>query len=171
MTIQEYSELAARTCPDLGSQELNVLHMDLGVNTEIGELLDAIKRNIAYGKELDMVNITEEFGDVNWYLVNLIRFTEGDLDTVSFYEERQRKISVIGLARELMEFSCQYNTLYTDPIGLLEQFRYISDAFGIDFEDSLTRNINKLRVRFPDRFTQEAALNRDLITERSVLEA
>ena len=41
---------------------------------------------------------------------------------------------------------------------------------GIDYEKSLENNINKLKVRFPEKFTEENALNRNLKEERKVLE-
>jgi hypothetical protein len=34
----------------------------------------------------------------------------------------------------------------------------------------MERNINKLKVRFPDKFSEHSALNRDLETERKTLE-
>ncbi|MBT5073489.1 MAG: hypothetical protein HOH19_08390 [Kordiimonadaceae bacterium] len=34
-----------------------------------------------------------------------------------------------------------------------------------------TTNINKLKARFPEKFTQEKAYNRDLDTERDILES
>ena len=37
--------------------------MVAGVVGEIGELMDAYKRHIAYGKELDRINVLEEIGD------------------------------------------------------------------------------------------------------------
>jgi len=39
-----------------------------------------------------------------------------------------------------------------------------------DLRDIMETNINKLRARFPEKFTQENALNRDLETERKILE-
>lgn len=39
-----------------------------------------------------------------------------------------------------------------------------------DLRDILQNNINKLKVRFPDKFTEENALNRDLTSERKELE-
>lgn len=90
--------------------------MVLGMVTEVGELADAYKRTLAYGKSLDLTNVKEEVGDLMWYVVNFCRMT------------------------------------------------------GIDMEDALGINIDKLRVRFPEKFSQEHALNRDLDAERSVLE-
>ena len=39
-----------------------------------------------------------------------------------------------------------------------------------DFDEVATTNINKLKARFPEKFTQDKAYNRDLDTEREILE-
>lgn len=44
-------------------------------------------------------------------------------------------------------------------------------ACGFTMEECMQRNIEKLRKRFPDKFTQAQALVRDLDAERAVLEA
>lgn len=44
------------------------------------------------------------------------------------------------------------------------------DAIGTDFETEQARVIAKLKARFPDKFTEEKAENRDLVTERAILE-
>lgn len=43
-------------------------------------------------------------------------------------------------------------------------------AAGYSMTDSMERNIAKLRKRFPDKFTSEKALTRDLTAERNALE-
>ena len=76
MKIEVYQEEIKRTMPDLGSIEANVEHMDLGVITEVAEILDAIKKNFAYGKKLDLVNVGEETADVAWYVGNKSTLSE-----------------------------------------------------------------------------------------------
>lgn len=39
-----------------------------------------------------------------------------------------------------------------------------------DLEEILQTNIDKLKARFPDKFTEEKALNRNLQVERKILE-
>ena len=73
MNIFEYINLASRTCPDLGSDLNNQMHMAIGASTESNELLDSYKRWFAYGKELDKTNVEEEIFDCFWYLLNLCR--------------------------------------------------------------------------------------------------
>jgi NTP pyrophosphatase (non-canonical NTP hydrolase) len=41
---------------------------------------------------------------------------------------------------------------------------------GINLEEILQRNIDKLKARYPDKFSQEKALNRNLDKERDILE-
>ena len=48
-------------------QNQRLLHAGIGLATESGELLDALKKHIFYGKELDTINLGEEIGDMFWY--------------------------------------------------------------------------------------------------------
>lgn len=41
---------------------------------------------------------------------------------------------------------------------------------GINLEEMLQRNIDKLKARYPNKFSQEKALNRNLDKERDILE-
>jgi NTP pyrophosphatase (non-canonical NTP hydrolase) len=43
-------------------------HASLGISTEVGEIEDAVKRVLIYGKPFDRVNVLEECGDVLWYV-------------------------------------------------------------------------------------------------------
>lgn len=46
---------------------IRLLHAAMGLSTEANEFLDALKKFIFYGKELDVINLKEELGDSNWY--------------------------------------------------------------------------------------------------------
>jgi NTP pyrophosphatase (non-canonical NTP hydrolase) len=91
--------------------------MVLGMQTEAAEIADVYKKHIAYKKELDLVNVKEEIGDLMWYIANLCNMNSWDL-------------------REILD-----------------------------------TNIAKLEARYPEKFTEEQAINRDLVTERQILEA
>jgi NTP pyrophosphatase (non-canonical NTP hydrolase) len=49
----------------------NLLHMGVGVSGESGELLDAIKKHVIYNKPLDVENVIEELGDMEFYMEGL----------------------------------------------------------------------------------------------------
>lgn len=51
--------------------EANLLHMALGIYSEAGELLDAIKKNVIYKRALDLDNVVEELGDLEFYMEGL----------------------------------------------------------------------------------------------------
>jgi NTP pyrophosphatase (non-canonical NTP hydrolase) len=55
----------------LHHQDCHAIHMIMGVCGEAGELLDAIKKSVIYRKELDMENVIEELGDIEFYLEGL----------------------------------------------------------------------------------------------------
>lgn len=93
-----------------------LLHAGIGISTEAGEFLDALKKHIFYGKDLDKVNLAEEMGDLFWYMA------------------------------------------------------IVADELGFEFEEVMTRNIQKLKARYGEKFTEEAAEKRDLERERKILD-
>lgn len=48
-------------------QSARLVHALLGIGGESGELQDQLKRHLVYGKDLDIVNLKEELGDLMWY--------------------------------------------------------------------------------------------------------
>jgi NTP pyrophosphatase (non-canonical NTP hydrolase) len=186
-TILEYQGLAARTCPTLEGEGLDERHMNLGVITEIGEALDIFKKNLAYNKPMDLVNLGEELADMAWYIVNKCRIEELSLEdnfdeviaetkelveTKMFTQENlpsELKAEAI-LTIILSVYCAPVNTLFSAPIIQLGMLYHIASWFGLDFFQCLTNNIEKLKVRYPEKFTNEAAQNRDLEAERKELE-
>lgn len=124
MNLKKYSKEAARTNAPMNENVveertydiLGCTHMVMGMTTEVGELVDVFKKNLAYEKPIDWVNVKEEVGDLMWYIVNF----------------------------------CNIN--------------------GFDINEILQTNIDKLRARFPDKFSTERAVNRQLDKEREILE-
>ena len=61
---------------------LGSIHMLMGIVTEAGELTDPFKKHLAYGKEIDMVNVKEEAGDLMWYIANFCNINGFDLEEI-----------------------------------------------------------------------------------------
>lgn len=91
---------------ELTPMQAFALHMAIGVSGEAGELLDAIKKFAIYQKPLDLENVVEELGDIEFYLQG------------------------------------------------------IRQAFCIDREDVLQANIEKLRKRYGQTYSNAAAIAR-----------
>lgn len=51
--------------------KLDANHMAIGVASEAGELLDCVKKYVIYNKPIDMTNLVEELGDIEFYLEGL----------------------------------------------------------------------------------------------------
>lgn len=191
-TLAEYQQLASRTCPDLGTPQLNLLHMNMGIITEIAEAIDPIKKHIAYAKPLDLVNVGEEIADAMWYITNKARLflpkevnaqlwgKQESFNSISEDFDTQEEMKIKGFPDVV---ALLHGVIPNDHIDLVENnmlafvgipdvvllFK-IAEYFKLDFWQILTNNINKLKVRYPEKFTNEAAINRDLDAERTELE-
>lgn len=117
MNLKTYAKYAKTTMANTTSVFNDCIHMILGITTETGELADIFKKNLAYKKDIDYINVEEEIGDLMWYIINLCT------------------------------------------------------VLGFDLEKILDKNIAKLKTRYPNKFEADKALNRNLTSERSILES
>ncbi len=49
-------------------EHVDLWHMATGVAGEAGELLDAVKKAAVYDQEIDVQNVIEELGDIEFYM-------------------------------------------------------------------------------------------------------
>lgn len=61
----------AQIAATLTDHNAHLVHMVLGISGEAGELLDAVKKSVIYNKPLDMENVIEELGDLEFYMEGL----------------------------------------------------------------------------------------------------
>ena len=85
-------------------------------------------------------------------------FTEGAeiADAYKKYVAYNKKLDLINIKEEIGD--------------ILFYIANLCNLHGWDLRDIMDTNIKKLEARFPDKFSQEKALNRDLDTERKILE-
>ena len=89
---------------DLANIDPAILHAIIGVGSESGELLDALKRALVYHVPLDFDNIKEEIGDLLHYIARLI-------DTCGWTFEEVMETNVQKLLK-------RYPNGYTHEAGL-----------------------------------------------------
>lgn len=53
---------------ELTPKKAHNIHMAIGISGEAGELLDAVKKEAMYNKEIDRHNVIEELGDLEFYM-------------------------------------------------------------------------------------------------------
>lgn len=51
---------------EMSEEQAELAHMAMLITSEAGELADAIKKHVIYQKPIDMENIVEELGDLEW---------------------------------------------------------------------------------------------------------
>lgn len=97
MDDKEYKHLALVTEPlEIDSvlarlaqrDTVRLLHGSFGIGSESGEVLDAIKRFVFYGKPVDRINLIEEAGDLLWYINLILDAVGSDLN-----EAKERNIA------------------------------------------------------------------------------
>lgn len=190
MKFSEYQESAFRTMANLGTENLDMSHMALGIATELGELADIFKKNIAYKKDIDWVNASEEVGDVLWYVSNF--FTILNTSIAEYTENVTIGASKLSGDRVTDNISA---ILYCNSISgcidkellwggksidklslksmlgrLVRELIEICAINGFDISKIMDNNINKLKIRYPDKFSEYNATHRNLDEERKELE-
>lgn len=69
--VRYLSKPGADILRDMTPNQAHLLHMAVGVAGESGELLDAIKKAVIYQRPLDIRNVIEELGDIEFFLQGL----------------------------------------------------------------------------------------------------
>lgn len=181
ITLQKYQELSKRTFNDLGSYDLNRQHVILGIISEIGELADAYKKNLAYGKQLDRINVLEEWADSMFYITNyysLHNITIPNPDGNYLLEEyldqeNSNEKYIIKNPSDLLFIIVTELSLSNEDNTLIDNMFAMGFQLGFTTEElyqALQNNIDKLMIRYPEKFNVEDCDNRNIELERKELE-
>lgn len=163
-------------------QKARLLHASLGLCTEVGELQKAVSAD-----RLDGVNVMEECGDLYWYCALALDAagvsfpeksaeSEDDLTTWSLIFNTLRLGEHVGDLQDILK----KHLIYGKPLllgdvggvvyGILRDIQDVLRCVRYTPEQAMERNIEKLRKRFPEGYSNEKALVRDLDAERKELE-
>ena len=69
--VQRLAKPGAAIAAEMSPHSAHLIHMGIGISGEAGELLDAIKKAAIYNKPLDVANVVEELGDLEFYMEGL----------------------------------------------------------------------------------------------------
>lgn len=186
MNFEEFTKNALRTESVITNANINMDEFQtlIDIFITVGTLLDYTKKGIFY-------NNYSKFDD------NYIPLVERLNDQVSELLESGRKDHVnveqsdtlnfrvvhglLGCMTESVEIAehllTHLSTGEIDAIGIQEEFNDFNyyqalghDELGLNFEKGLENVISKLRIRYPDKFDEVLAANRNLEAERRELE-
>ena len=184
MNIIEYVPLAIRTEKPLPILQ-RMSHSCMGLITEIGEVVTELKRMAIYSKPLDeqrKTHILEEIGDVMWYVAIMWNVLDANLeefisapkfvpptDPEGMYEATSmvlgKQCGQICAVTEDVTMSQDINEdNFTDLSNATHMIyvalQLLAEHCGSSIEQAMNDNIAKLRVRFPDAYSNEAAEGR-----------
>ena len=167
-----------------GRLNVRLTHAAMGMSSEIYEYLDAYATG-------DDVGVCEELGDIMWYwaiavsalelssefLVEMprVRCEDWVPDTMAENVERDLFRSISRFADPVKKAGMygrelDRHAMAEDLARILYAVESLHILRGQTLEETLRRNIEKLKIRFPTKYEDGRANTRDLAAERKVLE-
>jgi hypothetical protein len=174
-SLQQYAKAARETLAVKETTFMNLAHMFNGLDSEVGEMKDALKRCIFYKKDIqdislkhfDKVKFFEEVGDAFWFIAVALECASGTtleqvvelamdspdieagiVDDRAFYRE------VIKLGRitskideDHFDFGIPTPTTWAELTTVVLHLIRLCDYMSLPLLDVLSANINKLRLK------------------------
>lgn len=103
-TTMTYGQLVEKLKKSL-PYEMDLMHMAMGIAGEAGEVVDAIKKHVIYGKGINLPNVIEELGDLQFYTQGLMQIL-----AISEHQVLQQNATKLGEKR--------YPNGYTDAAAV-----------------------------------------------------
>jgi NTP pyrophosphatase (non-canonical NTP hydrolase) len=177
--IEFYLEYIRSTRKTWIDQDLkrNQEHAFLGLSSEVGELTDAYKKVIGYGKKLDTTNVLEEIGDISYFLARVLDelfykheepfsrvdsktvFDDLVVDIASLIREPQPLEEEIDNVDLILALPCYYKDIYIGAsnkdtrsfmigvLSLVGNLVHLSVRLESSYDKILIANIKKLHER------------------------
>ena len=169
MNIEKYKEMSEKTLSETFNADVQTRTALLLVVDKLlkeSSNIDTLKKKIFYGKDVELFNEIDPFKKlvcetpkrqkVLHAAIGMVTESIELLETVVNSLEKDEEFDLANIREEM------FDSMWYFAILLRE--------FNIDFENGLDNNIDKLKKRFGDKFSKYSALNRDLKSEREILE-
>jgi len=180
MDLQEFQKDAVKTESKVESVNVNLEYLAaiLQISICTGNLLDQIKKNVYYGAPIDSEKRAEYVKGIIEAMDTKALFMEDPTADTSILEVNTRLFhAIIGVVTEGTELLENLTDGDLDTVNLLEEMGDINwyqaiamDELNADWGQMLSKIIAKLKKRYPDQFKSDDAINRDLQSEREILE-
>jgi NTP pyrophosphatase (non-canonical NTP hydrolase) len=188
--ITENRDLATLAPRFSSLRGIRLLHGGIGLSSELAEAQEMAEKPF-----IDAVNLKEEMGDLYWYMGIIVDelkfnpeeiFRNNEVSALVAYGSQDQKMylqyNVNGMVKSvgvLMDF-LKKGVIYGKDLnenGVKEKLQeldyYINQAlryYGQTSQGARERNIEKLSARYGEKFSEAAALERNLAAEREILE-
>ena len=182
--MREYIDFVQTLKPDGLHDDtisLNGWSKTLNDFAKVGQRLDMIKKAVAYGKRVPSPGKRVPSSGPGGDSLLHPTYTDRRLDPIMAAVQEDTLHGILGIATEAAELAEIIRRPPADGIDTTNLLEELGDVMWYialvardndwTFEDIMETNMAKLRKRYPDKFTQEAAIDRDVDAERDVLEA
>lgn len=167
MRLHEYQKAAMRTMSPqqettLTSRTQQLVHCCLGIAGELGEIITSQDRH----------NTIEEIGDFMWYLAGTAHALGIDLDNIDLgYKISEEPFDDLTTNVAIIADKIKRHIYYkvTLDVEVIERavgncivcLEDLSAENGVTLEECMITNIDKLSVRYPDKFDEGKAVRRN----------
>lgn len=178
MNFDDYYPLALRTAKVFISPRENLRHAALGLITELGEFTTEVKRIAIYGRPMSdemRAHMIEEIGDAMWYVP--LALSTFDAKTLVYFEpgdpsakrvEAIDNLADAAVAAAVCMAPIVAHLIVAEDADAVMMFgalsvlvhlidKRIAPMLGTTGDEIRAANIAKLRERYPDKYTDEAA--------------
>lgn len=171
ISLDEYQRLALRTHKQQDHQHA-LEHAAMGLVSDAGELVSAVKAIEVYGKAPDYDNLREECGDVLWfatYAAHLHGVKLSDVATRYTMPHEDKTDTVTHRALRVANCAVHCANCMAWPehahaehalnhLALtLEHLERVMDCYGLGVQEVMRANVLKLQRRYPDAYSDAAA--------------
>ena len=192
MNLNEYIDGARRTESSLFPLSNSVVELGLtsrmfhgivGICTELGEIVEAYEKT-----EVDFVNVAEEIGDAYWYTAVLfdelnIKSSEVQNLEILSTDMNSLPLFLVAMSTDMLDKTKKtmfYGKKYSSEALKLQVIAFynalgmcvngLKNYLDVSKEKIWEINLNKLKIRYPEKFNLNDAEVRNLTAERIVLE-
>lgn len=182
LSFDEFTQLALRTESQITETTMDMpgFKVLLRMHTIIGTLLDYIKKGIFYNNyekyDANFLKLTTELNELVLEFVVVCNKKRTPVTDLNF----RLLHGLLGALTEASEIGEHLTKLVetgeVDKVGIGEEFSdsdwykaITFDTLGLTEEVARRNVIEKLKKRFPDKYSDEKAANRDLDGERAIL--
>jgi len=183
MQLELFVEDALKTESKIEKVKLNenLFKETITILIHAGAILDQIKKNVFYNKPYNLDGLVDNTYALNNAINSLSSIDiNAVVDNATEFPINPRIFhSIVGIqteATELLE-ALDITKMELDNINIAEEFGDLDwykaigvDELGINWDTVLETVIAKLKARYPNKFTSEDAINRNLDKEREILD-
>lgn len=176
MNLIEYQAQAMRTAKIMEPLAM-LIHGAMGCMTEAGEFSLTLAAFIESGEtDLDKDNVCEELGDCAWFAAYMSHAVGTDMAAIMALAGATYTGTPVTMALRLNAAAADIGTLIKAhayygksldhdqlKLKLNQYFAFVgmlSHAFGLEFPGVLQENVEKLQKRYPDKYSDTAAIER-----------